>query len=66
MKLEIRTETSKLDLFGTEPEEIWPQREVYINDQKCPPGLRDIILTGIDNMCDHYLNQVETIMEENQ
>ena len=51
MKLEIVYRTVKLDPFGLEPVEIWPDptaRLVYIDGVRVPKPLADIILLGLD------------------
>lgn len=52
-KLEVIQRVPSIDIFSLElPEQ--PSPEVYLNDQRLPPGLERIVLAGLN-----YLSAIE-------
>jgi hypothetical protein len=67
MKFEITAAIEPINVLGElKAAKIEDLREVYINDEKCPPMLRDIILTGLDLYTLKYLKEVNKSNESNK
>jgi hypothetical protein len=65
MILEIKIKNETIDILGRyEPIAHEDLRECYIDGKKCPPGLRAIILMGLDVATEQYLGLVEDQMRK--
>lgn len=59
MKIVIHTEPVSLTGKYHPVSLDMPPREVYLQDERCAPGLERIILAGIDSMTCEYLDAIE-------
>jgi hypothetical protein len=67
MKLEIRTEIRPINVFGLEPEPIFPDKEyrqVFMDGKRLPLELEKIFLLGMDVSTSQYCNLIEKCMKE--
>ena len=63
IKLEIHNNIKPISILGQfDPQDIWSERQVFIDHKRCPPMLSMIILAGLDTLMNEYLNTIEESM----